>query len=556
MNRKIIGLIGFCGLLTLASCSKSPIEVAEEICNKVISDSKFELKMTNYIPVEGLQIIDFKLQFGSEDFENYYAKNEIKVPSDTNIQFGFSFDKPFKLFINNDLVFENNNSTEFRWKEVGYSVFEFQTYFLLKLLSGTNEISLTSKSPVKVFLKEITEAEVKPISIFKKWYFALDNSKIQINNNSNLKKTLSTLNWIEQKLPQQEVFINPDKRAYPRESHVEWTYSNGAAMLGMIDFYKYSQNENVLNYVKEFCDFTLKNQDKLKYQYEIQHALRCANYRMFRKGMLDDTGAPALPFVEIYSITKNDNYLSLVKEMTNYMLNEQIRLDDSTLCRPEPRKWTVWSDDLFMAMQLLFRQYELTKEQKILNDCIHQIKKFHHYLWDENSQLHKHAYFYDTNEQSAVAWSRSNGWLLWTLSDALSFIPDDNPEYPKVLDIYSKSVNGIIKYQNSKGRWHQVLTNSKSFEETSGTAMFTLAIARGVLNGWLSRKYADIAIKGWEGIEDKISSGIVKDICRGTEIGQDEEFYFKRERFDNDPRGLGAVIVAAVEVQKLMNLED
>ncbi len=556
MNKKLIGVIGFCVLLTLASCSKSPIDGAEKICNKVISDSKFELKLSNYIPVEGLQIIDFGLQFSSNDFENYFAKNQIEVEKDTTLYFGFSYDKPFRIFLNNELAFENNNATEFQWKEVGYNVFEFQTYFSLTLFSGTNEIAVISNYPVKVFLKEITEAETKTISTFDIWHYATDRSNLRINSITDLKKIFSKLSWEKQILPNQYVFVNPENRAYSRETHVEWTYSNGAAMLGMIEFYKYSPNENVLNYIKEFCDFTLKNYAKLKYQYEIQHALRCANYRMFRKGMLDDTGAPALPFVEIYSITKNDKYLPLVNEMSNYVLNEQNRLEDGTLCRPEPRKWTIWSDDLFMALQLLFRQYELSKEQKILNDCIHQIEKFHHYLWDENLQLHKHAYFDDTNEQSAVAWSRSNGWILWTLSDALLFIPDDNPGYQKVFDIYLRSVNGILKYQNSKGRWHQVLTNSKSFEETSGTAMFTLAIARGVLNGWLPKNYDEIAIKGWQGIEEKIESGIVKDICRGTGIGQDEEFYFKRDRFDNDPRGLGAVIIAAVEVQKLMNLDD
>jgi hypothetical protein len=43
----------------------------------------------------------------------------------------------------------------------------------------------------------------------------------------------------------------------------------------------------------------------------------------------------------------------------------------------------------------------------------------------------------------------------------------------------------------------------------------------------------------------------VKDICRGTEMSDDIGFYFKRERFDNDPRGLGAVITACVEMMNL-----
>lgn len=555
MSNKLLSVMCFGAVLTLASCAKSPIETAEEISTKLIADSRLELKLVDYTPIEGLQIIDFKLEYNSTKFDNYYAKNEIEVGKDTSLQFGFSYDYPFKVFINKELVFENNISTEFQWKEVAYNLFEFQTYVKLPLIEARNEIIIVSTEPGKIFLREISEANVKTISVFKKWNFASDSAKIQFNKRSNLGKTFSTLKWIEQKLPPQDVFINPPKRAYPRESHVEWTYSNGATMLGMMLLYKYSKNEILLNYVKEFCDFTLVNYDRLKYQYSVQHALRCANYRMFRKTMLDDTGAPTLPFSEIYSVTKDGKYLPVINEMTNYVLNNQKRLDDGTFCRPEPRMWTIWSDDLFMGLQLLFRQYALTKDENILNDCILQIEKFHNYLWDDSKQLHKHAYFDDTKEQSPVCWSRSNGWIIWTLSDALIFVPKNNSKFENVKKIFQKSINGIIKYQNSEGRWHQVLTNAKSFEETSSSAMFTLAIARGVLNGWLPKDYKDIAFKGWRGIQEKVKEGVVKDICRGTGIGFDEEFYLNRERFDNDPRGLGAVITAAVEVQKLLEMD-
>ena len=46
-------------------------------------------------------------------------------------------------------------------------------------------------------------------------------------------------------------------------------------------------------------------------------------------------------------------------------------------------------------------------------------------------------------------------------------------------------------------------------------------------------------------------NGLVHGICRGTEIGFDEQFYLDRKQLDNDPRGLGAVITAAIEVSKL-----
>jgi len=100
--------------------------------------------------------------------------------------------------------------------------------------------------------------------------------------------------------------------------------------------------------------------------------------------------------------------------------------------------------------------------------------------------------------------------------------------------------------------WHQVLTDTSSFEETSCTAMFILAAARGITYGILEKKYASNVFKAWNSIQKNIDKdGIVKNICCGTGIGYDTDFYKNRKRYDNDPRGLGAVITAAVEVGKL-----
>ncbi len=102
--------------------------------------------------------------------------------------------------------------------------------------------------------------------------------------------------------------------------------------------------------------------------------------------------------------------------------------------------------------------------------------------------------------------------------------------------------------------WHQVLDHPDSYEETSCTAMFVLGIARGVTNGWLDDTYRESALNGWKALTNKIdSNGVVHGICRGTGVGDNLQFYFNRPTIDNDPRGLGAVITAGIEISKLLN---
>ena len=52
--------------------------------------------------------------------------------------------------------------------------------------------------------------------------------------------------------------------------------------------------------------------------------------------------------------------------------------------------------------------------------------------------------------------------------------------------------------------WHQLLDKTDSYLETSASAMFTFAIARGVNRGWLQPVYAPIAQAGWRALEQRM----------------------------------------------------
>ena len=79
--------------------------------------------------------------------------------------------------------------------------------------------------------------------------------------------------------------------------------------------------------------------------------------------MLDDAGAPTFPFLQIYINKKEKKYYDLISEMADYVMNKQTRLENGTLCRPEPEKWTVWADDLFMSVPLMLRMGKITGEK-------------------------------------------------------------------------------------------------------------------------------------------------------------------------------------------------
>ena len=565
MTRKLVqGANLLILLFTLLACGqKSPLEKAERIADRIIDETKFETEKVGIEPTDHIQVIDYNIVYDAQIKGTFLAKNIITSPGDTTIWFGISYSMPFLLILNDEIVYEQNSDAEFYFGEKAYGMYDFQDKISLKLKEGENQIIIQAlcDGTSLIYLREITHNNSRPLTKFgndqnkQEWlYINAPPIKSAKSKNSLYKTRIKTDSKEWKKYPNLfcDKLVIDETNTYKRESYIEWHYAIGTTMLGLINLNEELNNPKIEKFVKDYCDFNLAMRDTFQDQYNEKHALRVASYRNLRKAMLDDTGPATIPYTYLYQKSKESRYLPIIREMVDYISNDQSRLEDGTFCRPEPAENTIWADDLYMSCQLLLRAYLIENDTKYLDDVIKQIKNFDKHLWDDSKQLFKHARMGDKEEKSEIYWGRANGWINWTLSDALMIIPTEYPGYEIVLEIYKKVIVGITKYQSNSGLWHQVLDRDDSFKETSSSAMFTLAIARGVLNGWLSKNYEKYAIKGWKGISENITDdGIVKDICRGTGIGHTFEFYNNRDRFNNDPRGLGAVLTSAVEVSKL-----
>ncbi|WNH10369.1 glycoside hydrolase family 88 protein [Thalassobellus suaedae] len=50
-------------------------------------------------------------------------------------------------------------------------------------------------------------------------------------------------------------------------------------------------------------------------------------------------------------------------------------------------------------------------------------------------------------------------------------------------------VRSLANLQGGDGFWHNLLDKNDTYTETSCTAMFTFAIAKGINEGWISHVY-------------------------------------------------------------------
>jgi rhamnogalacturonyl hydrolase YesR len=140
------------------------------------------------------------------------------------------------------------------------------------------------------------------------------------------------------------------------------------------------------------------------------------------------------------------------------------------------------------------------------------------------------------------------------VTDALTYIPESWTDRPRVLDIYRRHVDALVKLQSDDGSWRQVVDEPASYRELTVTAMTTAAMARGVRLGWIDRRtFEPIIDKGWSAVAARVNpDGTVKDVCSGTGAQPTKEYYLNRPAINGaDDRGGAMALLAAIEVRML-----
>ncbi len=565
------------------TADRSPLEIAQSVADKIVRESQFDFDVVDQKSVLGMQVLNFGELFDGNSRNVSYARSSISSQKDTTSLLGISCAGYTRIWLNGSEIYKQEKIKKADIRELSYNRFSFNDTIKIMLKQGENTILvkfLTAGEEKKVYLRLLTpegdENSAHRFALLKDspplrnndWLFVGPFSSDETEDHLRIfNKSFEPedqimpyyhhndrINSWQPAPPRTLLKLKIEKdNTYQRDSFLEWHYATGAMMWAILRYADVSEKQQYRDFVDEFGRFTIQHYDYFKWQYQSLGALRGSNHRLFRGTMLDDTGAPALPFAVMAN--SNDRFHPLIEKISKYVLHEQVRLADGTFCRPEPELNTVWADDLFMSVPFLLEMGKLSGENKYFDDVVFQIRNFYTYLFKKEKGLVHHGWFNEWRENSTVFWGRANGWMIWATSEALEVLPKDYKGYDEILSLYKAHIKGLISYQDQSGMWHQVLDHPESYEETSCTAMYCLAIARGVRNGWLKQEIAIHSTRAWNALQKKIStSGTVAGICRGTGIGEDLEFYFTRQTFDQDPRGLGAVITAGIEMEKLQKM--
>jgi len=329
----------------------------------------------------------------------------------------------------------------------------------------------------------------------------------------------------------------------------QWFYAIIVGLEGMRQTAMTLEIEEFYDYFISFVENICSHRDYAKHDTSV---LGYASYipGSARLNNLDAIGTFGISISEYYLMTGDIKAKVLLEDLANSMMTNVPRFPDGTFHRGK----TMWTDDMYMCLPFLARLGAIFGEQKYFDEAARQIFGFYERMYMKDQNLYSHIYYPQEGYANRIPWGRGNGWVLLAISEVLMLMPEEHPERDRILEIFREFASGVLEYQDKDEKmWHQVVNNYESYVETSGSAMFITALARGVTYNWLDASIKDVVVEAWEALTQKCvdHEGNVYGVCQGSGCSKEERYYLNLGTIVNDDHGVGIVLGAGVAVLAL-----
>ncbi len=349
-----------------------------------------------------------------------------------------------------------------------------------------------------------------------------------------------TLTWVDS-------MDNYAREAYLPAKQYQWTWQNAALLKVMVNEYEEATPERKAIYF----DYIKRAMDR---------------NRGVANGRKPNNVASGLGMAFLYRITKDEKYKKICDKIFNdYMKTPRTK---EGAVSHIPLFTELWDDTVFMIGEFLLEMYRATGDEKYIDELAKQMALHRDKLlvsewglwvhgWDQSdwghcmfcSQIH---WSDKQTHRSPEIWGRGNGWIVVTLSDALSVIPKSNAHYMQFSGYLKEMVVHLPELQDTKsGHWYQLPVRkgeAGNYIESSCTAMFAYgiqhALALGIVDG---ERYQTSVSKAFYGLRQHSITSVREgyltssNVCKATCIGN-KSYYFKRGTQKGKAYGLASFI--------------
>jgi rhamnogalacturonyl hydrolase YesR len=259
-------------------------------------------------------------------------------------------------------------------------------------------------------------------------------------------------------------------------------------------------------------------------------------------------------YIELYLLdTTKKERIAKIKSNADYLINST-----------KSNYWW-WIDALQMGMPVFAKLGAIYKDNKYFN-ALYRFYSFPRFqskgvgLYNATDKFwYRDSSFLPpktTTNGLPVYWSRGEGWVITALARVLDVMPVNAPYRNEYLTMYQNIASAALPIQRTDGFWNPSLSDTNDYggKETSGTAMFTFALAWGVNHGILdSTTYYPVILKAWNGmVQYALHTNGMLGYVQGTGKQPSDAQPLSYDKIPNfEDYGLGAFLLAGSEVYRL-----
>lgn len=339
----------------------------------------------------------------------------------------------------------------------------------------------------------------------------------------------------------------------------KWSYTHGLVSLAFLNLWQDTGDKAYYDYAKGYADEMINEKGEI-YRYDL------AEFNI-------DHINPGKILFDLYAESKDERYKTAL-ETLRYQLDWQPRNTQGGFWHKLRYPWQMWLDGLYMGAPFYARYTLEFGDYNDFDDIANQFILMYSAAIDQKTGLLYHGWDESKVQEwadketglSPHFWGRAIGWYAMGIVDVLDYFPEDHPKRQDLINILEELLESVSAFQDDKtGLWSQVMNlpeKKGNYHEATVSAMLSYVMIKGYNNGYLDEKYLNLGKKAFDGITlhlikvDKDGEIHLTKCCAVAGLGGNPyrdgsyDYYVNEEIRDNDPKGTGPFILAALEFEK------
>lgn len=339
----------------------------------------------------------------------------------------------------------------------------------------------------------------------------------------------------------------------------KWDYTQGLIARAMTEVYKLTGDEVYLAYVKDFADYFIREDGQIE---------------TFKKSDFNIDRVNGGTFLLTYCDLCPEPRFEAAMDTLYSQLKDQPRTSEGGFWHKKRYPWQMWLDGLYMGEPFYVAYAERRGLTEAYDDILLQFATVDKHTYDPATGLNYHGWDESREQQWADSitgcsphfWGRAMGWYLMAMVDVLDHMPKEHEGCATLQSMLQRSAANILRYQDPETHlWYQVLDHqgdTDNYLEATCSAMFCYTFAKGANMGYLPKEYKQHAEDVFDGIakhlivENEDGTISLTECCAVAGLGGDPyrdgtyEYYVHEKKRNDDPKGIGPLILATIELAK------